>query len=182
MQRVSHGERMQIASMLRPPGPPVQAGVAVFLCPEGDPSAEVYDRAVGPALRANKLNRVDVVRVFDSDFVVRSHGGRPALHEVFPEHGIDIQMDVRVLPGGGLSIRGQTVRVHGVRVPVMPLDVEFVSRVEGGHLQIDGHLRRAGGDRAELGCIHYRVSAPRRTPEPARSSPRWYPSARCTSA
>ena len=67
MQRVSHYEQMQIASMLHPPGAPVQPGVAVFLCPEGDASAELYERAVGPALRSNKLIRVDVVRVFDSD-------------------------------------------------------------------------------------------------------------------
>jgi hypothetical protein len=58
---------MQIASMLHPPGAKVRAGVAVFLCPEGEAATELYDRAVGPALRANKLNRVDVVRVFDSD-------------------------------------------------------------------------------------------------------------------
>ena len=67
MEHVSHYERMQIASMLHPPGAKVQAGVAVFLCPEGNASTVLYERAVGPALRANKLNRVDVVRVFDSD-------------------------------------------------------------------------------------------------------------------
>lgn len=58
---------MQIASMLHPPGAKVQTGVAVFLCPDGEGSVELYERAVGPALRVNGLNRVDVVRVFDSD-------------------------------------------------------------------------------------------------------------------
>ncbi len=65
--RISHYERMQIGSMLHPPGATVQAGMAVFLCPEGDASEQLYERAVGPALRANQLNRVDVVRVFDSE-------------------------------------------------------------------------------------------------------------------
>ena len=49
MQPVSHYERMQIASMLHPAGAPVQVGVAVFLCPEGDASAELYERAAGPS-------------------------------------------------------------------------------------------------------------------------------------
>ena len=67
MQRVSHYERVQIGSLLHPPGAAVRDGVAVFLCPAGEGSTDLYERAVGPALRANHLNRVDVVRVFDSD-------------------------------------------------------------------------------------------------------------------
>jgi hypothetical protein len=58
---------MQIGSMLAPLGVAVQPGVAVFLCPDGEMSTDLYECAVGPALRANGLNRVDVVRVFDSD-------------------------------------------------------------------------------------------------------------------
>ncbi len=53
--------------MLHPPGATVQPGVAVFLCPEGESSERLYEQAVGPALRVNHLNRVGVVRVFDSD-------------------------------------------------------------------------------------------------------------------
>ena len=64
---MTHYERMQIGSMLHPPGGPVRAGAGVFLCADGGAALELYDRAVGPALRANDLNRVDVVRVFDSD-------------------------------------------------------------------------------------------------------------------
>jgi hypothetical protein len=67
VDRVSHYERLQIGSMLHPPGAKVQPGVAVFLCPEGERSEELYVQAVGPALRANGLNRVDVVPVFNSD-------------------------------------------------------------------------------------------------------------------
>ena len=67
-QRVSHYERMQIDSMLHPrDGANVQRGVAVFLAPEGAAAEHVYDAAVGPALRENGLNRVSVVRVFNSD-------------------------------------------------------------------------------------------------------------------
>jgi len=64
---VSHYERTQIASILHPPGAAVQEGVAVFLAPEGDASIQLYEQAVGPALRANGLNRSELVRVFDSD-------------------------------------------------------------------------------------------------------------------
>ena len=64
---MSHYERMQIGSMLHPPGGRVRDGVAVFLCPAGDAALELYEQAVAPALRDNGLNRVGVVRVFDSD-------------------------------------------------------------------------------------------------------------------
>ncbi|HVE83638.1 MAG TPA: hypothetical protein VND93_12345 [Myxococcales bacterium] len=130
----------------------------------------VYRREDGSMHFVRELYCGGSLRVFDSDFVVRPDGpgGRPALHEVFPDCGIDVQMEVRVLPGGGLSIRGHAVRFHGLRLPVLPLEVEFVSEVAGGHLQIDGHLRRASGDRAELGCIHYRVGAAERAPSAPR--------------
>jgi hypothetical protein len=67
VDRVSHYERLQIGSMLHPPGVKVYSGMAVFLCPENESSEQLYVQAVGPALRVNGLNRVDVVRVFDSD-------------------------------------------------------------------------------------------------------------------
>ena len=67
-RRVSHSERFQIDSMLQPrDGAKVEAGVALFLCPESPSANHLYDLAVGPALRANDLNRVSVVRVFNSD-------------------------------------------------------------------------------------------------------------------
>jgi hypothetical protein len=66
--RVSHYERLQIDSLLHPrEGAIVQAGVAVFLASEGAEAEHLYEVGVGPALRANGLNRVSVVRVFNSD-------------------------------------------------------------------------------------------------------------------
>ena len=67
-ERVSHYERLQIDSMLHPrDAAQVEAGVAVFLAPEGAASDHLYENAVGPALRENGLNRINVGRVFNSD-------------------------------------------------------------------------------------------------------------------
>jgi hypothetical protein len=66
--RVSHYERLQIDSLLHPrDAAKVQPGVAVFLSPKTHSLQHLYDIAVGPALRENGLNRVDVARVFTSD-------------------------------------------------------------------------------------------------------------------
>lgn len=122
----------------------------------------VYRRADGSMHFVRELYCGGTLRVFDSDFVVREHGGRRALHEVFPECGVDIEMEVRRLPGGGLSIRGREIRVHGFRLPRLPLEVDFRSQVRRGadgreRLEVDGHLTLG---RRELGCIHYRLGRP----------------------
>ncbi len=67
MDRVSRYERLQIESMLSPRGISVREGVALFVSSESHSSQTLYSAAVGPALRASGLNRIEVVRVFDSD-------------------------------------------------------------------------------------------------------------------
>jgi hypothetical protein len=130
----------------------------------------VYRREDGSMHFVRELYCGAALRVFDSDFVVRERGGRRTLHEVFPECGVDIEMEVRRLPGGGLSIRNRQIRVHGLRLPRLPLEVDFRSQVRPGPggraaLEVDGHLRFG---RRELGCIHYRIGPPagKRSPRP----------------
>ena len=66
--RVSHYERLQIDSLLHPrDAAKVQPGVALFLSPKAHSAQYLYDMAVGPALRENGVNRIDVTRVFSSD-------------------------------------------------------------------------------------------------------------------
>lgn len=74
------------------------------------------------------------LRVFDSDFVVRDG----TLYEVFVEHGLEVEMEVRALERGGVAIRGRRVRWHGLPLPTFGLGVEFrTSPVGDGSEQVD---------------------------------------------
>ncbi|MCY1018204.1 DUF4166 domain-containing protein [Pyxidicoccus sp. MSG2] len=97
-----------------------------------------------------------VLRVFDSDFVVRK--GR--LYEVFVEHGLEVELDVRVLEDGGVSLRGHRVRWHGLPVPLFGLCVEFRthSAPDGSEaVDIIGTLSPKGMHENPLGRIHYKA-------------------------
>jgi hypothetical protein len=134
----------------------------------------VFQRTDGSMHFTRELDAGGVLRVFDSDFVVRSHRGKPTLFEVFVDEGVEVAMRVAPLPGGGLSIRGEEVRVRGLPLPVPGLRVEFRSQVErephGELLRIDGFLlmqpdtslgrfvlRGLLRRPEQLACIHYRV-------------------------
>lgn len=136
-----------------------------------DARFRVFRRADGSMHFVRELHVGDVLRVFDSDFVVRAHGGVPTLFEIFAELGIEIAMTVSVRPDGGLAIRGKTIFWRGLQLPSLGLEVEFISRPSSdGALTIDGYLcmrpRTAIGRffiysvlrRPEmLGQIHYSV-------------------------
>jgi hypothetical protein len=95
-----------------------------------------------------------VLRVFDSDFVVRK--GR--LYEVFVEHGLEVELNVRVLEDGGVSLRGRRVRWHGLPVPLFGLCVEFRTHpAPDGSESVDiiGTLSPEGMHAHPLGRIHY---------------------------
>jgi hypothetical protein len=131
----------------------------------------VFRRPDGSMHFVRELYCQGTLRVFDSDFVVRS--GK--LYEVFVDLGVSVEMEVRPLPGGGLSIRGAHVYRRGLRLPPAWLKVEFQSSVQStpgapDELHIDGNLlMQPDGPigrfiaykilrRPErLGCIHYRA-------------------------
>ena len=133
----------------------------------------VFRRADGSMHFVRELYCAGRLRVFDSDFVVRETARGPALFEVFADLGIEIEMDVDPLPGGGVSIRVRQIYARGLPVPAFGLRIEFrseVVRTEGGEatLQVDGTLemrpRTAWGRLLahgvlrrpqRLGSIHY---------------------------
>ncbi|WP_224368636.1 DUF4166 domain-containing protein [Hyalangium versicolor] len=80
-----------------------------------------FRRADGSMHFVRELYCDGALRVFDSDFVVR--GG--TLYEVFVEQGLEVEMEVRALDRGGVSIRGRRVRWRGLPVPTFGLGVEF---------------------------------------------------------
>ena len=148
-------------------------GQGLYETPEGaiDARFRVYRRGDGSMHFVRELYLSDRLRVFDSDFVVRNVDGRPRLFEVFADNGIEVEMAVEPLPGGGLVIRGERVRVRGFPLPRFGIVVEFRSRVEDRHhLAIDGALLMRPKSRfwrfvarsvlrrpEELGAIHYRI-------------------------
>jgi hypothetical protein len=106
----------------------------------------VFRRADGSMHFVREIYPRGVLRVFDSDFLVRDVDGQPTLFEVFVDDRVDVQMVVAPLEGGGLSILGRRILYRGVRLPEVGLEVEFQSTVErcetrGATLRIDGRLR-----------------------------------------
>jgi hypothetical protein len=138
---------------------------------EVDARFRVFRRADGSMHFVRELYCRGALRVFDSDFVVRE----ARLYEVFVDMGVSVEMDVKPLPGGALSIRGVNVYRRGLRLPPVWLKVEFQSRVDvlpdgAEELRIDGHLLMQPDGAVgrflaykvlrrpeELGCIHYRA-------------------------
>lgn len=95
-----------------------------------------------------------VLRVFDSDFIVR----KGQLYEVFAEHGLEVELDVRALEDGGVSLCGRRVRWHGLPVPLFGLCVEFrthAARDGSESVDINGTLSPEGMRENPLGRIHY---------------------------
>ncbi len=95
-----------------------------------------------------------VLRVFDSDFVVR--GGK--LYEVFPEEGLEVELEVRVLEDGGVSLKGRRVRWRGLPVPLLGLCVEFRTYPTPGdseRVDITGTLGPEASKAPPLGRILY---------------------------
>lgn len=82
----------------------------------------------------------EVMRTFDSDFVVKEHDGDAKLFEVFSDLGCFVSMDVEPLPDGGLKLRGRDIYYRGMRLPSTGLNVEFQSHVSDGTLTIEGKL------------------------------------------
>lgn len=111
-----------------------------------------------------------VLRVFDSDFVVRE--GR--LYEVFVEHGLEVELEARALEDGGVSLRGRRVRWHGLPVPLFGMCVEFRTHpAPDGSERVDiiGTLSPEGLHEDPLGRIHYEAwrDEVRATQAPARA-------------
>jgi hypothetical protein len=137
----------------------------------------VFRRRDGSMHFVRELYCGGVLRVFDSDFIVREIKGEPRLFEVFVDLKVDVEMDVKPMPDGGLSIRGKNIYLRGVRLPATGVQVEFQSRVVANgkngqrgeqQLNIDGHLMMQPRTRPgrffaykilrrpeQLACIHY---------------------------
>ena len=112
---------------------------------EVDAQFRVFRRSDGSMHFLRELYMGESLRVFDSDFVVRTVNGAPALFEVFVDKHLEIEMTVTPLPGAGLCIRGKNVYYRGTRVPCPGLRVEFQSHVltdegESERLEIEGRL------------------------------------------
>jgi hypothetical protein len=109
-----------------------------------DARFRVFRRRDGSMHFLRELYCGENLRVFDSDFIVRSVNGTRALFEVFVDKHIEVQMSVHPLAGGGLSIEGEHIYYRGMRLPGTGLNVRFQTQVKaddrGMALHIDGQL------------------------------------------
>jgi hypothetical protein len=151
---------------------------------EMDARFRVFRRKDGSMHFIRELYCGDTMRVFDSDFIVRQMNEQATLFEVFVDLKVDVEMEVKPLDDGGLSIRGKQIYLRGLRLPATGIAVEFQSRVvasqnaageETRRLCIDGHLMMQPRTRLgrflaykilrrpeQLACIHY-VATPAKT-------------------
>jgi hypothetical protein len=114
----------RVVTLLIGQGPYEQSGSEV------DAQFRVFKRRDGSMHFLRELYMGETLRVFDSDFVVRTVNGAPTLFEVFVDKHIEVEMSVTPLPEGGLSIRGKNIYYRGARLPCPGLRVEFQSHVQ----------------------------------------------------
>ena len=113
----------RVITLLIGQGPYAESGSEV------DAQFRVFKRRDGSMHFLRELYMGEDLRVFDSDFVVKTIHGVPTLFEVFVDKHIEVEMIVTPLPEGGLSIRGKNFYYRGTRLPCPGLRVEFQSRV-----------------------------------------------------
>jgi hypothetical protein len=89
----------------------------------------VFRREDGSMHFVRELYCTPTLRVFDSDFVVRTIASRPTLAEVFSDIGVHVVLDVEHRPDGGVAVVGRDIYWHGIRMPRTALRIEFASRV-----------------------------------------------------
>jgi hypothetical protein len=89
----------------------------------------VFRRDDGSMHFVRELYCTPSLRVFDSDFVLRTIADKPTLVEVFADIGIEMVLDVEHRPNGGVAVVGKDIFWHGIRLPRTALRIEFTSRV-----------------------------------------------------
>jgi hypothetical protein len=89
----------------------------------------VFRRRDGSMHFVRELDCAPSLRVFDSDFVLRSVAGTQMLVEVFADIGVEVVLAVEHRPGGGVAVVGKDIYWHGIRLPRTALRIEFTSRV-----------------------------------------------------
>lgn len=125
------------ASVRLDTGPTVALGrAAVMLVGQGMIEAHlaevparfrIFRREDGALHFLREFHCGDVVRVFDSDFLVAQVDGVPTLCERFVDLGLTAVFDTQIVDGG-LSMRVGALLRGGRRVPRPPFDVVFVTR------------------------------------------------------
>jgi hypothetical protein len=89
----------------------------------------VFRRDDGSMHFVRELYCGSALRVFDSDFVLRTTAGKPEFREVFVDIGVQVVLEVEHRPYGGVAVVGKDIYWHGIRLPRTALRIEFASRV-----------------------------------------------------
>ncbi|MCC7421643.1 MAG: hypothetical protein IT428_15280 [Planctomycetaceae bacterium] len=107
------------------------------------------------------------LRVFDSDFVLRSGERETQFVEVFGDLRIDVVLDAEVRPDGGVAVVGRDIYWRSIRLPRTALRIDFSSRVEVApsgqeRIRVVGTLDIAPRTRLGRFLMHSVLRRPRR--------------------
>jgi len=96
--------------------------------PEMDGQCRLFGRDDGSMRLVRELRAGDAVRFFEADLVLRGDADRPRLVAVFPDEGVEVDLEVEPSGRTGLLVRSRRVLVRGRRLPGVPIAVELRTR------------------------------------------------------
>ena len=96
--------------------------------PEMDGQCRLFGRDDGSMRLVRELRAGDAVRFFEADLVLRGDADRPRLVAVFPDEGVEVDLEVEPAGRTGLLVRSRRVLVRGQRLAVVPIAVELRTR------------------------------------------------------
>jgi hypothetical protein len=93
-----------------------------------DGRCRLFGRDDGSMRLVRELRAGDALRVFEADLVLRGDADRPRLVAVFPDEGVEVDLEVEPAGRTGLRVRSRRVLVRGRRLPRVPITVELRTR------------------------------------------------------
>jgi hypothetical protein len=96
--------------------------------PQMEGRCRLFQRDDGSMHLVRELRAGDAVRVFEADLVLREDADRTRLALVFPDKGVEADLDVEPAGRTGLVVRARGVHVRGQRLANLPIAVELRAR------------------------------------------------------
>jgi hypothetical protein len=96
--------------------------------PQMEGRCRLFQRDDGSMHLLRELRAGDAARVFEADLVLREDAGQTRLAAVFPDEGVEVDLDVEPSGKTGLLVRSRRVLVRGRSFPHLPITVEMRTR------------------------------------------------------
>ena len=96
--------------------------------PQLEGRCRLFRRDDGSMRLVRELRAGDALRVFEADLVLRGDADRPRLVAVFPDEGVEVDLEVEPSGRTGLLVRSRRAFVRGHRLFGVPVSVELRTR------------------------------------------------------